>query len=222
MNRTLTIKELRETWWMAAICLIAVIGILLTDMGLRVFEREGILLWETPRFVPFLSGDAMQALVPAFVLAIVLGLWQTVGESVQGTWVFLLHRPVSRAHVIFSKLATGLILIFVSVAVPVLCYCCWAATDGTRPAPFEWWMTEEFWRGFALVTLIYLTTFLIGIDTSRIYGTRFWPALLFFGVAVYAFDRPGFVPASEGIALVASHLIVGLCLLHTALSRDYA
>lgn len=109
------------------------------------------------------------------LLAIAIGLIQSAGESLSGTWQYLLFRPVSRARILTVKLLTGGGLLLVSTAIPGLAYALWAATPGNHSGPFEWWMTEKFWQQWISLPLLYFTSFLCGLNEGSWYGLRLMP-----------------------------------------------
>ena len=108
-----------------------------------------------------------------------LGLRQTVGESIHGTWMFLLHRPVGWTRLIGVKLLVGVALYLVCGAAAILVYAWWAATPGTHASPFEWSMTVPTWKVWIVMPIVYLGgAFLSGMRPARWVGTRLlaaWP-----------------------------------------------
>ena len=177
MYRALALKELRELWWAGAIAMAILAHHVFDAIGLSFdLETLRVYVMHDRRHIPFLSSDTRGMVVlTAAALALALGFWQTLGESVRGTWPFLLHRPMARRSMVLTKLATGMGLLLVSTGVPIVFYAMWAATPGTHASPFEWWMTVETWRGWFLSTAVYLAAFLCGIREARWYGSRLWP-----------------------------------------------
>ena len=88
-------------------------------------------MWtESPTQLPF-GGEATASLIiVAMCLAAGLGLRQSMGESIGGTFQFLLHRPASRGWLIGVKLLVGLGWCLGISALPILLYGWWAATRG--------------------------------------------------------------------------------------------
>jgi hypothetical protein len=93
MFRELVFKELRETWWLGGVALLTLAVVVSIEMGLDIDGSRFHIYWrqdeiETFRHKqPFLAGDLMQFLLfTGYGLAIVLGVWQTFGESVRKTW----------------------------------------------------------------------------------------------------------------------------------------
>ena len=109
------------------------------------------------------------------VFTIALGLRQTLGESMRGTYPFLLHRPAGRRWLIGIKLAVGLTFYLICAVIPILIYGHWAATPGTHPSPFEWSMTVPTWVGWLAMTPLYLGAFLAVVRPGRWYRSRLLP-----------------------------------------------
>ena len=172
MKRAMLYKELREIAWIALLGL-AVQGYFLAQL------MDMNLLFMSPRqqdWIPFVSGDFLPAfIVVAIATTALLGLWQSVGESTRGTWLFLLHRPSRRSSLLGAKVLLGVVLSLASGALPVLLYGWWAAIPGTHASPFEWSMTVDCWQAVATFPGVYLAAFLAGLRPARWFGTRLAP-----------------------------------------------
>ncbi len=83
------------------------------------------------------------ALAPTRALR--LGWRQSGWEGMRGTYLFLLHRPASRAAMVGTKIAIGLALLLLLTAWPILIYALWASTPGRHASPFAWSMTLPAW-----------------------------------------------------------------------------
>ncbi|HYW79237.1 MAG TPA: hypothetical protein VE890_06640, partial [Thermoguttaceae bacterium] len=144
MLTKLALKELHETAWIVAAALAVYLYLAASMTGPQfgpwvAFDRG--------YNIPFVAGDFLGVFcLVAACLAAALGFRQTVGESAKGTFLFLLHRPVSRRWLIGTKLLVGLGLYLVCSVVPVAIYAAWAATPGTHASPFEWSMTIPIWK----------------------------------------------------------------------------
>jgi hypothetical protein len=215
MIRALIYKELRET---VPFALVAMAGLALLaaaaagGVSLGLHEAENI---------PFLAGTFVGYVVfVGLVLALVLGTRQSVWESTQGTWLFLLHRPTARKSIAACKLAVGLSVYLAAIAVPILGYALWAQTPGHRPAPFYWSMTEPAWKSWAAISLVYLGTFLTGLRPGRWLGTRLFPLFAAGFLALILGSIPWWL--SLGLpALVLVNAMYIAAILHVLSTRDF-
>ena len=171
MWKALAYKELRETLGLTALAILVYLLLVGSLTGLHTF-----LLNLRSDEIPFAgTGFVGYFVFLSVVLVIGLGLRQTIGESVRGTWLFLMHRPVERWKLVALKLAIGLAACLVSMALPILVYAWWAATPGTHASPFEWSMTLDSWRGWLSMTPLYFAAFLVGMRPARWFGSRLLP-----------------------------------------------
>jgi hypothetical protein len=219
-------KELRETFAVAAAALVLYFFLVAEVMQLPLVPdliryRIGFNLYDR-RPIPFLGGAF--TLLFAYVsglLAFVLGLWQTVGESRRDTWPLLLHLPLPRPQIVGAKLLAGLALYAVLAALPILVLAWWAAAPGTHASPFEWSMTETAWRLWIAMPTIYVAAFLSGLRPARWFGTRLLP--VFAGaVLVMLIDtaRLPFVVHAAALLLFDAALVV--LIVYVARTRDYS
>jgi hypothetical protein len=172
MLKAMTYKELRETLGIVLLALVAFLAITTRQMGyVHLPWGRG-----SGTGIPFIDPDFLEFFlwVAAF-FAIALGLRQTLGEAVHGTYSFLWHRPASRRWLLGMKLAVGVLTYLICAAIPILIYALWAATPGTHPSPFQWSMTSEVWQMWLWMTLLYFAAFLSGIRPGRWFGTRLIP-----------------------------------------------
>jgi hypothetical protein len=214
------LKELRETAWIALVALAAYLYFLGGAIGVRLFPWR--IAGDNYQYVPFVNGSLSGEFTKVAVcLAIGLGLWQTVVESRRGTFLFLLHRPVSRTAVIGTKLLVGAGLYLVCSAVPILIFAVLAATPGTHASPFEWSMTADVWETWITLTALYLGAFLSGIRPGRWFGTRLIP-LAGAGLAVLVIVRLPWwlVFGLPALVVVGGVLLVGI--FFVARTRDYS
>ncbi len=169
----LVAKELRTVAGVAVLALGAYLLLVGEQLNLPLLN---IFAEHTEPLSPFVTPNGYVTYVwIGVVLALALGLWQTVSESWNGAWQFLLHRPVSRNKVMLSKLAIGLGALLVLSAWPIALMGFWADQPGNFSAPFEWWMTEPFWREWCLLPVLYLAAFASGLRTANWWGTRLMP-----------------------------------------------
>ena len=73
--------------------------------------------------MPFVGDDfrGMFYLI-SVVFTLVLGLRQSLSESIRGTYPFLLHRPADRCRLIGIKLSLGTIVYLICAGIPILVY----------------------------------------------------------------------------------------------------
>ena len=229
MPRAMFYKEVRET---AAIVAIALAFYFYFDVKAM---RHDLLPWlsgadtepmgydyEQYFFeIPFVGRGHMAEITWVSAgLCIALGLWQSLGESIFGTWLFLLHRPVARARLIGVKLLTGVGLYLVCAAAAIVAYACWAAAAGTHASPFEWSMTVPAWKVWITMPLVYLGAFLSGIRPARWVGTRLLPlAVAGFLAAVIPYLR-GWPILGLGLIVLGSILLVR-SILFVARTRNF-
>jgi hypothetical protein len=158
------------------------------------------------------------------LMTIALGLRQTLGESVAGTYPFLFHRPARRCWLIGMKLLVGVSVYLVGGLIAILAYGAWAATPGTHASPFEWWMTVPYWLTWFGMTLLYLGAFLSGLRPGRWCGSRLLP------LAAAAFAAVGLSLATLGYGAVLWPLLLTIIavvwmiatIFFVARERDYS
>ncbi len=172
MQRQIALKELRETAWIAALALVVQLYYVVGQMGISLLPWGSF----SDDLIPFVGGGYTGSLaMVAIALAIALGFAQTSGESVRGTWLFLLHRPTPWWTIVGIKLLVGTLLYFATGAMPILIYALWADTPGTHASPFFWSMTMDAWLSLLAILPVYLASFLSGLRTGRWFGSRLLP-----------------------------------------------
>jgi ABC-type transport system involved in multi-copper enzyme maturation permease subunit len=220
MWKALAFKEIRDVLPIVCIALIAYLACIACLMGYPVFFGAfSDETWGTP-FLDYQIKAFISIISIGFTIA--LGFWQTVAENTRGTWLFLLHRPASQRTIIGVKLAVGASVYLVVSAIPILVYALWAATPGTHPSPFAWWMTEAMWYGWLFPVMVYFGAFLSGVRPARWYGSRLMPLL---AVALLA-TLLGQIPYRYWSWGIAAILIVSLIdiyvILYSCKTRDFS
>lgn len=198
MFRAMALKELREIRGIVLLAL-AAYGYLLSNL-LNPRQSE----WHRFLNIPFttdnLTGNLMFI---SAAMAIALGLRQTLGESIHGTYPFLFHRPASRRWLIGTKLAVGLAAYLVCAAGAIAACGLVAARPGTHASPFEWSMTVPAWEVCFRTTLLYFGAFLAGIRPGRWYRSRLLPlaaaAIAYILLGRIAFGGPTLVSFGESL-----------------------
>ncbi|MGA2034476.1 MAG: hypothetical protein ABSG68_19695 [Thermoguttaceae bacterium] len=219
MLKTLVRKELRETAWIALVALLAQLACVASYAGYSVFAPGYV---RNVTEIPFLDDEFVLSFCWISVaLALALGLRQTVLESGRGTWLFLLHRPVSMWQVLAAKLAVGASLYLLCGLIAIFSYAAWAAMPGKHASPFMWWMTANAWKAWGVNAIVYLGAFLAGIRPARWFGTRLLP-LAAAGVLAALLLFPFCWP----LVGIAALLLVAACLIglihFAARSRDFS
>ncbi|MEX1230976.1 MAG: hypothetical protein WEB58_12100 [Planctomycetaceae bacterium] len=216
MWRAMIYKELRELFGIAALATAALF--LFSGSEMRMSFRP---LFEPSRSVPFLGTVFYYYFAMIAVgFTVLVGFKQTAWELWQGTFLFLFHRPSSRADLIRAKLATGLAVYLICSAIPILCVAIWAATPGTHASPFEWSMTLSMWKLWISLTLIYLGAFASGLVNGKWYGIRLLPL----ATSLLATTGVYFIPwLWISVPLfVFSFVVFTVIIQHVARTRDYS
>jgi hypothetical protein len=218
MIKALALKELREVLPIAALGLGVQLVLVAALVGLKPLA---VWLPVAGLGVPFQE----RVVSPTFAtigvgFTLLLGFRQSAWEAGQGTYKFLLHRPIRRETIFLVKLGTGAGVYLVCTLVPLALYAYWAAIPGHYPGPFEWSMTGFAWRLCFLMPLVYLGAFLSGLRPARWYGTRLLPlaacGLLTGYLTVFPWWRQLGLPLA---VLVYALLVLSVC--HVARVRDY-
>lgn len=238
MLKSLIIKELRESIWLVAVAL----GLyLLLLSGLMSRDEEGLLSYSMPtpqmalrlfsfssqsNEVPFTGNNFTSTFMMISILfALGLGFQQSLKESRQGTYLFLLHRPRSRQAIFLTRMAVGAGLLLGCGMLPILIYACWASTPGNVPAPFEWSMTSSAWWHWASIPLVYLGAFLSGLRPAAWYGTRLLPLVFAFSILFVLREilwSWGLTAMGLAISYAVTYAALVSASLYVADSRDYS
>ena len=170
MFRAMALKELREIRGIVLLA-VAAYGYLVSNL-LNPRQSE----WCYSLIIPFTTDNLTgKLMVISAAMAVALGLRQTLGESLHGTYPFLFHRPASRRLLIGTKLAVGLATCVVCSATAITVCGLVAARPGTHASPFQWSMTLPAWEACFRTTLLYFGAFLVGIRPGRWYRSRLLP-----------------------------------------------
>jgi len=138
------------------------------------------------------------------VLAVVLGFWQSYGETRHGTFPLLLNLPIARRRLFALKIAVGLGLTWGLAGIALAVLCIWAATPGTHASPFDWSMTVFSWCVWFAMPLLYLAGFTMGIYPARWLGNRVFPLLTagFVLLCLFVASDNQMLPATVFVLLV--------------------
>lgn len=219
--KALVYKELREVRGIALVALAAYSVLVLSLMGVKAFEFLPVPIGTNE--VPFVGSEFgnFYALV-TIGLALALGFRQSAWESTQETYLFLLHRPVSRNAIFLTKLAVGTAVLLACASAPILSFGWWASIPGHIPGPFVWSMTGSAWFSALFSVVLYLGAFLTGIRPARWFGTRLLPVLATTMAPIALAEMSGVSPLSfPFLALAGCGLfLVSICFV--ARERNYA
>src|SRR5262245_1918993 len=112
--------------------------------------------------------------ITSLLYSLVAGLFQNLREEQQGTFLFLMHRPVSRGALIATRLAYGAGICAVVCVLPVLWIALWADAhnDGRTH-----WVSHWALSYCGQFLLIYFGAFLSALRPARALGSRYLPLL---------------------------------------------
>jgi ABC-type transport system involved in multi-copper enzyme maturation permease subunit len=139
-----------------------------------------------------------------------LGWLQIQAERHPDLRAFLLHRPMERTTILWSKLLAGLGLYAVGAGLPMAGLVIYVIIPGHVPAPFEWAMVLPLVNIFLLGLLFLVAGMLTGARQARWYGSRIFglgPAVL---TACLMFSVHENWHALVSLALVGALLMVTL------------
>jgi ABC-type transport system involved in multi-copper enzyme maturation permease subunit len=216
MIRALVFKELREVFGIAVVALGLYVLLLIMQFS------SDVISWVVfSEQVPFVDGNfSVFFFIISVAFTTALGFRQSAWEARDGTYLFLLHRPISRTTIFLTKLATGISVYLALALVPLVGYGCWAALPGHHASPFQWSMTAPTWNLYWLMPLLYLGAFLSGLRPARWFGTRLLP-LAASGVLIWLlWSVPWLGWAIMAMVLAYTLLLMNIC--HVAQTRDYA
>ena len=197
MFRAMAWKEFREIRGIAVAAVIVYGVIAYTSMHSQ--NDQSIPFVRDPLVKPYCFFAALAA--------IAFGLWQTFGESLRGTYPFLLHRPASHRWLVGMKLLVGAAVYLLATAVPLLIYNIWAATPGNNDSPFEWSMTYPSWKVWFAMPVLYLGALLSGVRPGRWRGTRPVPLAAAAAATIAAALLPLWPISGLPIVLLATTLL---------------
>lgn len=223
MWKALACKDIRETIGIAALGLLALILAASAAMRIAV-DPTGLVMQGGPHDseIPFVGGTFKSHFtVISFLLVVALGFRQSLGESFQSGYLYLFHRPTSRARVLAVKMIVGITIYLVCGAISILAVGLWAQTPGTHASPFEWSMTIPVWRVWLSMPVIYLGAMLSGMRPARWAGTRLAPLVGVMVLTALIQDLPYWMILGPlSLLAVVAALIINI--VSVSQTRDYA
>lgn len=185
--RAILWKELRENLRWAALALGASCAMVLAwivENRYATTSLDSIASEEVLVMLFFTSG----------AVALGLGVLQTLPESRQSRWAFLVHRALSPTRIFAAKAIAGLGLYTLAVVLPFLAMAGWLSLEGIEERPFHRAMVAPG----LLVLLANLTFYFAGVlvcaREARWYGSRLLPlgtAALVAGIIPLCLMEPG-------------------------------
>ena len=210
--RTLFWKELREQFKVAAIGLV-VLTILLTITfrqstdQLRDIVSHGY-SGRTDALQPILSSTLMMEMVLfCGAFGALLGWLQIRGEKHRDLWAFLIHRPITRNQILWSKIAAGLSLYVIGTIIPLAVFVGVIAIPGNVAAPFRWGMTLPMLAIVLVGTVYYIAALLTALRRARWFGSRIFamgPPIL---TSLFIFSAP---EAWQAFAMIPVAILIML------------
>jgi ABC-type transport system involved in multi-copper enzyme maturation permease subunit len=213
--KQLFIKEWREHF-KAALLALATLTLLLivvvwNDLAKSVVMADTNSDIPAEMLQPLVSSDVLG--VTAFFCAIfggLLGWLQIQAEKHPDLRAFLLHRPVERTTIFWSKLLGGTALYAFGAGVPLIGLVIYVLIPGHVPAPFEWAMVQPLINVFLLGLVFYAAGLLTAVRPARWYGSRIFglgPAAL---ACYFLFVMPQFWQALATIVLAGAMLVAAV------------
>jgi ABC-type transport system involved in multi-copper enzyme maturation permease subunit len=174
---TLFLKEWREHFK------VAVLGLAILTLFLALSYWDGVVFYrQIAAGAATGSNDAAQPLLSKGTFAIVcifcsafgalLGWLQIYSERHRDLWAFLVHRPVTRTEIFFSKMMAGLCLYAAGAGVPLVIFIILVWWPGHVAAPFEWTMALPVFAMFLNGTVFYFAGLLTGLRQARWFASR--------------------------------------------------
>jgi ABC-type transport system involved in multi-copper enzyme maturation permease subunit len=118
------------------------------------------------------------------LFAIVVGVWQNKAEKNQGTFLFLLHRPVRREAMVGMKLLAGVSLCLMVFVLPLVCFTYWAETKSLARSDgksYLWSVSSPICLG---IVLLYLGAFMSSVREAAWYKSQFLPLFAAIAIAI--------------------------------------
>jgi hypothetical protein len=175
-----------------------------TKWALAIFGVLGMLvLLEIRKANPFILSElAQQKLVFFAPLAgLLMGIAQSFFETRPDNWAFVVHRPLSRRALFTAKCSAGLLLLYVSLALPCLLVAAWAARPGNVATPFHWRALVPMLADILNAGSFYFAGIVVTLHKARWFGSRLLPLGLGAGTSLGVVMMPDFWEAAA-IALV--------------------
>jgi len=175
--KTLIQKDLRENLKIALLGLLIFSLLLLQAYQSCISSSANLAAgrWsgQTDSLQPLLASNLLtDASFFCILFGAILGWLQTRNEAHRDLWAFLIHRPVTRAEIFWSKTMAGLCLYIFGAGLPLLILVLVVRMPGHVAAPFEWAMVLPLVSIFLSGVAYYFAGLLTGLRQARWYGSR--------------------------------------------------
>ena len=166
-----------------------------------------------------ISDVGMLLFVTSIGLGLVLAGRQFWMPSLTRTWAFTIHRSVSRATILWAKLAAAVIAFVISLGIIWTLLYLYAQQPGVLPYPPKARILFEGWIFVIMGLLVYCGGVLTGLstggwDTTRIVGLAF--AVIVMGLAMM---QPRLLYC---LVIIAAGMVILLCqIIYTFLNKEF-
>lgn len=219
-------KELREClpWVLLAVAFLLAFGFLAMvprriEYSHRVFPPGSSVSPYELTNLSSLDSVSMLMFLASVGLCLVLGVRQFWMAHFIRTWGFTLHRSVSRATILWAKLAAATISATFSLGLIWLYFYWYAHESEYFPVPPTTRILIEGWIFIAFGLVVYLGTALSGLSQARWYTTKMLG--LAFSVLIFVTIVVQWKLTLAFLALIAGVVILLTQIIDTFLSREF-
>jgi len=219
-------KELREClpWVLLAVAFLLVFGFLgmipqRIGHHYRVFSPGSSVSSYGLTRASLLSFVGMLIFLASVGLGLALGIRQFWMAHFTRTWAFTLHRSVSRATILWAKLAAAAISVTFSLGLIWLYFYWYAHRSEYFPVPPTTRVFIEGWIFIVFGLVVYLGTALSGLSRARWYTTKMFG--LAFSVLIFVTIVAQWKLTLAFLALIAGVVILLSQIIDTFLSREF-
>ena len=156
---------------------------------------------------PLLSSDLLIAsAIFCAIFGLALGWLQTRNEAHRDLWAFLIHRPVTRSEIFWSKAIAGLSLYIFAIGLPFAVLVAVVRVPGHIAAPFEWTMIVPMTSIMLTGIAFYFAGLLTGLRQARWYASRSYGLGLavIAMLGIFTFEDCGWIFLWIAIAIITS------------------
>lgn len=199
--RALLWKEFRELVrpGLAALAIVG-LGLLFSSSIDRSYVSIGIsaeISGGTPSLFTLTSG----------VAALLIGWSQIRRENRGDAWALLVHRPVRRSTIFWSKVIAGGVIYLLAAGIPMLLTAAWQAAPGNRPIPFDARLMLPNVADLMCGLVYYAAAVLSTMREARWYASRALPIGAAMVCSTFVIVTPSFAVAL--LVSAAGILVVG-------------